>query len=100
MGFLEPNRCYKVKARIFRDDPRECTIRWYTIPECSPVFPGWHRFGGRPWLYSKVPPTVGIGELKEAPLVYDKGFPPLRDNSFRGQLDWYRDGMPISALGP
>lgn len=99
MAVLRQKGCYKTKARIFRDDPREVTIRWFIVPDGTPFLPVPHLWGGRPWRYDRTPPTIGPGELLQSPLVWDEGLPPAQPSDWIGADDWWANGIPIAALG-
>jgi hypothetical protein len=101
MAVLGEKRFYKTKARIFRDSDIECTIRWFQVPDGTPFLPVQHYWAGRPWRYDRTPPTIGVGELEQSPLVWDAGIPPANPSDWVGEDDWWMNGVPISALsGP
>lgn len=100
MSVLRKEGCYRTKARIFATDPTEYELRWFILPDCSPLFPGQHRFGGRPWQYEKGFPIEGPGELQDVPLKWSNGTPPLGPRVFTGELSWFRDGVPDNLKPP
>lgn len=100
MDTLRRDGCYRRKVRIFHDDPRTYTIRWFIVPDCTPPFPGYHIFGSGVWSDYRPLPSPNPGELLESPMIWDRGLPPAKPKPFRGKLEWYEKGVPISALGP
>jgi hypothetical protein len=99
MSRLTIDGCYKTKARIFRDDPREVDLRWFLVPDGTPFLPCPTLWAGRPYRYEKTPPTEGPGELTQSRLKWDKGLPPAVPSAWIGSNDWFSNGVPISALG-
>jgi hypothetical protein len=94
MSHLRKEGCYRMRARLFRTLPREDWIRWYVLPGVPEAFPGVHKFGGLPWAENRGSVIEGPGELHHYPFVWDPGLPPLRPAEFRGELGWFRDGIP------
>lgn len=98
MDYLAADGCYRTKVRIFQDDPRTYTLRWFVVPDCTPIFPGHHLFAAFPWKQIDHNWYNMPGEVEGAKRVWDRGLPPPQPNPFRGDLEWYRTGVPISAL--
>jgi hypothetical protein len=98
MDLLRKNGCYKKRIRIYRDDPREYTVRWFIVPDTTPWFPTWHIFASGVWNGDHPTPSVGPGELEESPKHWDRGIPPPEPNPCVGLIDWYQHGVPIAAL--
>lgn len=101
MGVLGEKRCYKTKARLYRDSNREVTLKWFVVPDGTPFLPVPSLWGGRPWRYFQEGPTQGPGELIETPLRWSNGVAPDEPASWNGPDDWWANGAPIAALtGP
>lgn len=100
MSVLRKTGCYKTAARLFETSDRVDTLRWFILPDCSPIFPGTHLYGGRPWRKDRQEVIEGPGEFSHTPLVWDAGLPPLGPLVQRGDLDWFLNGIPDSLLPP
>jgi hypothetical protein len=100
MSLLRKTGCYQTKVRLFRTLPREDTIRWFILPDGSPLFPGLHLFGGRPWRLNRGVPIQGPGEFADTRLIWDRGLPPVGPLEFRGEMDWFLHGIPDNLAPP
>jgi hypothetical protein len=99
MGSLRTKGFYKTKARIFRDSTQEVTLRWFRVPDGTPFFPKLHMWGGLPWRDDRFHPPKPLGELTPMKLTWDAGNPPVAASALLGSDDWWRNGVPIAAVG-
>ena len=96
MAVFATGHAYRTKARIFRDNDLEVTLRWFKVPDGQPFLPTPHLWAGRPWRYDRTPPTRGPGELTQDHIRYSNGKPPTVCWNWLGSDDWWANGIPFA----
>lgn len=91
---------YDTKMRLRVGGPL-VPVRWYLVPEDTPVFPGYHSFASRVWDngdgFSGNNP---VGEPPDSTFKANQTGPPFlaaRPQKFCGNLQWFAEGPPSNA---
>ena len=92
---------YSVDAE-FSDTPGGLpgTLRWFKAADGAKTFPADHAWGSLVWEDTNPGPPAGPGEQSRQ-RVWDKGDRPALKlgDSPDGPLEWFLDGVPLSAAG-